>query len=217
MKCRVCQLEIPTEEQILCVANRYGKKYPRVFRICKPCSAEYQRARRKRNAEKIKEQQALYRSRPGAKEKARALAKQWRLLNPDRCRSLKNQWRRQNPEINRCSRRRYIERARLDPARAIRLRLRARVYAAIKACGSRKSESTEALIGCSINQAIKHIESTFCDGMSWSNKNLWHIDHIIPLCSFNLLDPAEQKKAFHYTNIQAMWIADHRKKHGRST
>jgi hypothetical protein len=33
----------------------------------------------------------------------------------------------------------------------------------------------------------------------------WHIDHIVPCASFNLMDVDEQKRCFHYTNLQALW------------
>jgi len=35
---------------------------------------------------------------------------------------------------------------------------------------------------------------------------VWHIDHILPCVFFNLNDPNEQKKCFHYTNLQALFV-----------
>ena len=32
----------------------------------------------------------------------------------------------------------------------------------------------------------------------------WHMDHIKPCASFDLNDEEEQKKCFHYTNLQPM-------------
>ena len=56
------------------------------------------------------------------------------------------------------------------------------------------------------------MESQFTLGMNWDNygrgKGKWNIDHIIPCDSFNLLDEEEQKKCFHYTNLQPLWFED---------
>jgi hypothetical protein len=49
--------------------------------------------------------------------------------------------------------------------------------------------------------------------MSWNNygnpngdhSDCWHIDHIIPCSSFDLTNPDEQRKCFHYTNLQPLW------------
>lgn len=43
--------------------------------------------------------------------------------------------------------------------------------------------------------------------MTWDNYGFkgWHIDHKIPCLSFNLTDIDQQKKCFHYTNLQPLW------------
>jgi hypothetical protein len=49
--------------------------------------------------------------------------------------------------------------------------------------------------------------------MSWDNWSLkgWHIDHIRPISSFDLSDPAQQKECFHYSNLQPLWAIDNLK------
>jgi predicted nucleic acid-binding Zn ribbon protein len=82
-----------------------------------------------------------------------------------------------------------------------------------------KSDKVSAVtdLGCSIGELICHIESQFEDGMTWENHGIngWHIDHIVPLCSFDLTDEEQLKKAIHYTNLRPLWGTENRKKGGR--
>lgn len=79
---------------------------------------------------------------------------------------------------------------------------------------SKKTGKTMELTSCSKEDHIKHLESQFTDGMTWENYGKWHIDHIRPCSSFNLEDPEEQKKCFHWTNLQPLWAIDNLKKGG---
>lgn len=73
-------------------------------------------------------------------------------------------------------------------------------------------------LGCSINNLIRYLESKFLPGMNWENhgidsgKKKWHIDHIIPLASFDLTDKEQLLKACHYTNLQPLWAEDNIRK-----
>ena len=71
-----------------------------------------------------------------------------------------------------------------------------------------KRGSAVTLLGCSLDDAIAHIESRFEEGMSWGNWGEWHVDHIRPLASFNLEDPADLAMACNYTNLQPLWAKD---------
>jgi hypothetical protein len=44
--------------------------------------------------------------------------------------------------------------------------------------------------------------------MTWENHGKWHIDHIKPGALFNLINIEEQKKCFHYTNLQPLWASE---------
>jgi len=48
--------------------------------------------------------------------------------------------------------------------------------------------------------------------MNWENRNLWHIDHIKPCCSFNFSDQKQLKECFHFTNLRPLWAKDNMEK-----
>jgi len=92
--------------------------------------------------------------------------------------------------------------------------LRARLNMAIKNCN--KSGSAIRDLGCSIEDLKKYLESKFQPGMSWNNwtNDGWHIDHIIPLSSFDLTNKENIKIACNYKNLQPLWASDNIRKGG---
>jgi hypothetical protein len=75
-----------------------------------------------------------------------------------------------------------------------------------------KCDNQIALLGCTLNELKNHMENKFLPGMTWQNHgygdNKWHIDHIIPCDSFDLSKEEEQRKCFHYSNLQPLWQHD---------
>ena len=117
-----------------------------------------------------------------------------------------------------------INRAKLaDKLRPTRLlnhrianRLRCRMAGAIRAQKANKSNKSFALLGCSLERFMRHIEAQFRPGMTWENHGrLRHIDHIKPCCSFDLTKPAEQRKCFNYHNLQPLFAYENLSKGGR--
>lgn len=88
--------------------------------------------------------------------------------------------------------------------------LRARVREALH--HNNKSDKIEKLLGITITELLVYLETKFKSGMTWKNYGEWEIDHIHPLSSFSLIYPKEQQKAFHYTNLQPLWMKENRQK-----
>jgi hypothetical protein len=90
--------------------------------------------------------------------------------------------------------------------------IRKKIYLTLR--GKQKYVHSLELLGCSSEYARRHLERQFTKGMSWGNWSMhgWHIDHIIPIASFDLTDIEQQKRCFHYTNIQPLWAKDNYKK-----
>lgn len=111
------------------------------------------------------------------------------------------------PETAEKRNKKHMERYYTDVEYKLLITLRGRIKAVFKSKKLLKENKTIELLGCKVKEAIKHIEKQFKDGMTWDNHGIkgWHIDHIIPCASFDLTDPEQQKKCFHYTNLQPLW------------
>ena len=89
----------------------------------------------------------------------------------------------------------------------IKLNLRTRLGQMLRKSLTGKTTSSLELVGCEIDFLMEYLKGQFKEGMTWDNwsKDGWHIDHIIPLSSFDFSKLEEQKKAMHYTNLQPLW------------
>lgn len=209
-----------------------------LFKICERCSVDrtctfaalllnilcYDRemSKNQRYTEKARAYNKAYKQRDYVKKRQKEFQKVWRQNNLNKTRVSNKKWRENNKQsVKVRGAKYYIEnkerlgiRRRVRYATDINFRmrriLRVRFYMAIH----RRSKTGSAVkdLGCSIEEFRTHIESKFKNGMSWSNYGKWHIDHIIPLSSFNLTERSELLKACHYTNLQPLWAEDNLRK-----
>lgn len=90
-----------------------------------------------------------------------------------------------------------------DPNYRLAVIHRGRINSALKS--NIKAETSIKLLGCTIEEFKKRLESQFDENMTWDNHgNYWHIDHIKPCALFDLSDPKQQKICFNYTNMQPL-------------
>ena len=117
-------------------------------------------------------------------------------------------YKRNKDKINATRRKNLHKRRDEDPQYRMKMALHVRLYDAVKRQKGVKSTKTLELLGCTVEQLQSFLEAEFTEGMTWENYGEWHIDHILPCASFNLEDPEEQKKCFHWTNLQPLWAKD---------
>ena len=141
-----------------------------------------------------------------------------RLYNISR-RKEKREWmrakRKNNPELKKLETKRHVayhnRRKETDLNYFLRHTLRSRLNASV-ANGQMKKRLLKCseFLGAPIDVVRQHLENQFKDGMSWGNYGLhgWHIDHIRPVSSFDLTKAEEQKRCFHYTNLQPLFAKD---------
>lgn len=94
----------------------------------------------------------------------------------------------------------------------ISVNLRTRLNNSLKTTKTRKNNKTMDYVGCSKEFLINYLKYKFVKGMTWENKNLWHIDHIRPLSSFDLTEESQLFEAMNYKNLQPLWAKDNIKK-----
>ncbi len=83
---------------------------------------------------------------------------------------------------------------------------RSRIADAVRSSGTHKLSKSVILLGCSFDYFRKWIEAKWKRGMSWMNYgHFWHIDHILPVVSFDLTSIAGQLQCFRFTNTQPLW------------
>jgi len=70
-----------------------------------------------------------------------------------------------------------------------------------------KKTSTMNYIGCNIQYLREWFEYNFTDEMNWDNYgSFWSIDHIIPVCNFDLTVEDEKLKCWNWSNLMPVTI-----------
>jgi hypothetical protein len=103
-------------------------------------------------------------------------------------------------------RKREIDRYHNDDLRWIKVNMRKRLNKFVS--GIQKVSGFENYAGCTKEELRDWIEHQFQDGMSWSNKGEWHLDHIIPCSYFDLQNQSHQKVCFNWRNIRPLWARE---------
>jgi hypothetical protein len=203
--CRKCLVDKPLTKEYF--ATRVIAQKQRKW--CKLCEYQYTADYYKRNPNiRAKYDKKYYHSH---KPNIKKIHKQFNIRNKERQRAYNTQYYKNNkPTLQEYHRKYRNNKMKTNPYFRFVKHLRIRIHSGIReGRGIKTCKSTE-LLGCSFMDARKHIESQFTAGMTWDNNTQlgWHIDHIKPISSFDLTKLEEQKKCFHYTNLQPLWWID---------
>jgi len=196
-----------------CKQNKAAEDFYKVGRKCKECRKEYSKAYYEQNREKIKERKKAHYQQNAEKKKEQMKA--YREQNREKINERQKAYRKQNRDKMRIYER---NKRKTDLNYKLSDNLRRRVRKVLD--GKCKSKKTMDLIGCSADFLKKYLENQFQPGMSWNNygnpngdhSECWHIDHVLPCASFDLSDPKQQQKCFHYSNLQPLWAKDNMSK-----
>jgi hypothetical protein len=122
-----------------------------------------------------------------------------------------SKWRTDNREhVNKYGRDYERKRRAEDPKYRLGVRTRTAVWQLLKERNVNKTNKTFSLLGYSIEDLMVHLEALFTSGMTWDNYGEWHVDHKIPMNSFQFesTDDIGFKECWKLSNLQPLWGLD---------
>lgn len=185
MICKDCPNELPSSSK----PNLSGRCYK-----CRRLAAKSS------NDPKTKEYQAEYRTKN--REKRNAEKKTWYEANKAHKLQKDKENKEKDPQAFRDRQNKYWKaRYHSDPQYKLRKLLRSSLKRGI----FNGTKSILEYLDCSLDEVKIHIESQFSSDMNWDNHGkIWDIDHIEPLCSFDLTDEAQIRKATRKANLRPL-------------
>ena len=196
--CRMCDIEK--------AFSFYTKRKDtgRYRNTCKECCSIKRKKHYEKNKSKAKQQmRQYYKDNKGhLDEKHKKYVKN----NETEIKQYKAEWYQENKKRILEN---YKKELKNNPQKRISHYLRTRLNKVLKLKNISKTfQSHNKFLGCSPKEAKNYLEQQFREGMSWTNHGEWHIDHIIPLASFDLTCEEDVRKACHYTNLQPLWAEE---------
>lgn len=119
-------------------------------------------------------------------------------------------YRKNNPDYQK----NYL---RKNPTKLLSRRISWMVWDGLK--NNKNGISWQSRLNFSVNDLKIHIEKQFLPGTSWDNMSEWHIDHIIPVSSFNFkgYDDEDFKFCWSLNNLRPLWKEENLKKSNKRT
>ena len=188
-----------------CKNNHLDKRYLNTG-ICYQCKRDIQH----RDYNKNKERVSTTNHKSYLKNRDRHLEKSklWSTTNKSKSNQIKKNYKLRNLDKVRESARLYQKLCRQDSGKRLSKNLSKSIWECLKS--KKAKRSWKSLVNFTLDDLINHLQNKFKDGMTWENygRTGWHIDHIRPCASFNLLNEDEQLQCFHFSNLQPLWAFD---------
>ena len=149
-----------------------------------------------------------YESKPETKERKRKNYDKWYEQNKEHRKEYHKKWRTDNIDKWRQTKRNYERnRKASDPLYKLISNFRTAIYQVLKESNVEKNRHYFDILQYTPEELIIHLESQFKDTMSWDNYGEWHVDHKLPITSFNIEEMGDKEfmKCWALENLQPMW------------
>ena len=135
-------------------------------------------------------------------------SKTWYEQNKEHRKEYHKKWRTDNIDKWRQTKRDYERnRKASDPLYKLISNFRTAIYQVLKESNVEKNRHYFDILQYTPEELIIHLESQFKDTMTWDNYGEWHVDHKLPITSFNIEEMGDEEfmKCWALENLQPMW------------
>ena len=149
-----------------------------------------------------------YESKPETKKRKRKNYDKWYEENKERRKQYLKEYREKNIDKIRKTKRDY-ERNRKDsdPLYKLVANFRTAIWTVLKESNVDKYGHYFDVLQYTPEELINHLEKQFKDDMTWDNYGIWHVDHKLPITSFDIEEMGDEQfmKCWCLDNLQPMW------------
>lgn len=140
------------------------------------------------------------------KEKSSNRARRWYEENKEKTIQRAADWKRENPEkMVKIRKDERVRRSDMPEWKSISF-----MRGSLRRCLKNKKDRTEAILGYTRHDLVKHLELLFEDGMSWDNYGEWEIDHIVPVSWFVRYGVNDPRVVNKLNNLRPLWAFENR-------
>jgi hypothetical protein len=187
------------------ISEKLGISKPTILRILKENGINVgQPGRRNIGGKKIASKKYIEKN----KEKLSEKNKIWRENNQEHRKKYLKEYRENNVDKIRKTKRDYERnRKATDPLYKLISNFRTAIYQVLKESNVDKNKHYFDVLQYTPDELINHLEKRFTDTMTWDNYGIWHVDHKLPITSFDIKEMGDEEfmKCWSLENLQPMW------------
>jgi len=149
-----------------------------------------------------------YESKPETKKRKSENHKIWSEKNKEHLFEYHKKWRTENVDKWRKTKRDYEKnRKDSDPLYKLVANFRTAIWTVLKESNVDKYGHYFDILQYTPKELINHLEKQFKDDMTWDNYGIWHVDHKLPITSFDIQEMGDEEfmRCWCLDNLQPMW------------
>jgi predicted DNA-binding transcriptional regulator AlpA len=210
---------IPTQEELNVILKMYneenlgshyisqktGLSRPTILRILKENGVDMKPSGRRNIGGKLI---ADKKWRDNNREYMSIKSKTWYEQNKEHRKQYLKEYREKNIDKIRKTKRDYERnRKASDPLYKLISNFRTAIYTVLKESNVDKYGHYFDVLQYTPEELINHLEKQFKDDMTWDNYGIWHVDHKLPITSFDIQEMGDEEfmKCWCLDNLQPMW------------